>query len=115
MLTALYEHLAQVRAHRFGTQPWPACGDVALALLHAVEQFDLEHDVLDEEPLLVEGYFDGVEDFYHNWVELVIDGRRWIVDGARAQFQTVTGDARPFAVFLADSDAGAAYLTEVED
>lgn len=35
---------------------------------------------------VVRGYFEGVEDKYHEWVEAEIAGRRWIIDGTRSQF-----------------------------
>jgi hypothetical protein len=64
---------------------------VSLGLARAIEVWDDTHDVLDMEPFVMRGYFDGIEDWYHEWVELEINGETWIVDGTASQFAGASG------------------------
>lgn len=92
----------------WGKTAWPACDKVAQWAVGALSKQGVKATA-------VQGYMDGNPEHYHWWAEAHHGGKRWIIDGARAQFQLLTGDKRPFAVFPHDHKEAGGYQLEAED
>jgi len=71
-----------------------------------------EHD-LDVAP--VQGYFQGVDDWYHWWTEAIIDGETWIVDATRHQLNMHEARFAPAVFWGRKAEHAHDYQTEVAE
>lgn len=100
-LTKAYEKFESVQE-----SAWPACWKVSEEIVAWLSKKGLA-------PLVVQGWLDGNEEHYHYWVTVEINGRGWIVDGTRNQFEFLTGDGRHLAIIPEGGQYWEEYQTEV--